>query len=961
MSMIHSAAQTICAKLIKQVDGYFGPVFQTALLDYLSAVEDRLTTFQQRQPGLGWNAEALLLSLGRSLLDDLINLCSRSFLGELYYARGQLSGDTPEARYQCFLKERLLPRKEELLSPATELGRLVANRIAYSLAAAAELFDRLHNDLGLLEPLLGAPLVSVDDCELSQGDTHNHGRTVAILTVNGGQKLVYKPHSVENDGIFSGLTQWLNQTGKLTVPLRHLRSLSRDGYGWQEYIPHRACADKDEAERYMYRLGAVIFLVYLTGCCDMHHENLIACGDCPVLVDTETLFCNKHYLGGYHMETVDPLERFFMHSVFSSGMIPNSLLLGKAFAQTDDGGILYGINTEAPKTIHTILRPGTDEMGFGEVPYTPKASIFSNLPYLSDRPLHPGDYMEALSDGFRAAYDAAATHKKELLDLAHAGFFAKGVYRQLFRNTELYGKYLLASYHPSYLSGAEGRMAVFAKLRGRGDFHSDAHRLLVQSEIQQLLRDDVPYFYTTFSSHALFSCDGCVAGSFYQRSIAEDYEETVQRLNADDCYRQLYFLDRALLRPDSQAVRHYPIDPSVFRSDKPTDQIASLADWIVELRERYFRIPPEETEYAMYLANVPGSRRIMLQPEPAILYNGIGSALFYYQFAAVRGRGHALFETVLRSVTHPDSPLQTPRLLNGAEHRIGVFDGMGSRLYLYLYLYGATKDARYLRSAERFCEQLIPLAKENRVSWDVIGGHAGTVIFCLNAWKKLPAFSGLRTLAEACGERLYEAYRGGEIEAQTGFAHGYAGISTALLMLSGMTERGEYYEAGMDLIRKESVQYNPEKKGWNTTDGHRDGMNAWCYGGPGILVARELARPFVKDADRTLLEHDIALALQCTKDAVADGDSRPALCHGLPGNLSILQWYAKRSGDSTALRTAEQGRDRLLRLLRDKGIRMKDSTASLQISFMDGLSGLGYCLLQQLQTDIPSVLALEIP
>ena len=959
--MIHQKAQTVCAQLIKQVDGYFGPVFQAVLLEYLSFVEDRLTALQQRQPGLRWNTEALLLSLGRSLWENLINLCSRSFLGELFYAKEHLVGNTPEARYQCFLREHLLPRKEELLSPETELGKLVANRVAFSLAAVTELLERLQNDLEVLGPFLGAPVSSIDDCKLSQGDTHNCGRAVAILTVNGNQKLVYKPHSVENDLIFSGLTQWLNQTGKLTAPLRHLRSLTRDGYGWQEFIPHRPCADTEEAKRYMYRLGAVVFLVYLTACCDLHYENLIACGDCPVLVDTETLFCNKHYLGGYHMETVDPLERFFMHSIFSSGMIPAGLLPGKTWEQNGDGGILHGFNDKEPNTIHAIVRPGTDEMGFGEVSCPPKARLHPNLPYLADSPLHAGDYWEVLSNGFRDAYDVALTHKQELLDMAHAGFFAKGVYRQLFRNTDLYGKYLLASYHPSYLGGKEGRMAVFAKLRGRGDYLSDAHRLLVQSEIQQLLRDDVPYFYTTFSSRALFSCEGCVAEEFYQKSIADDYEVTVQNLNPEDRYRQLYFLERALLRVDGQTIRYYPIDSSVFQTETPADQMASLVDWIIALRERYFRIPSEGAEYAMYLANALGKNGVMLQPEPAILYSGIGSTLFYYQYAAVRGREHALFDAIFRAMTHPDSPLQTPALLGGANYRIGAFDGNSSTLYLYLYLYGASKESKYLRSAENLCEQLIPFAKENRIAWDVIGGHAGTVIFCLNAWKKLPAFSGLRTLAEVCGERLYEAYCDGKIEEQTGFAHGYAGISTAFLMLSSVTGREDYYEAGMDLIRKESAKYNPALKGWETTDGHRSGMNAWCYGGPGILVARELARPSVKEADLALLEHDIAIALQCTKDTVTAGDIRPVLCHGLPGNLSVLQWYAKRTGDSSAYQTAAQGQARLLQLLRERGILMKDATLSLQISFMDGLSGLGYCLLQQLQPEIPCVLALEIP
>ena len=83
----------------------------------------------------------------------------------------------------------------------------------------------------------------------------SHGKAVAVLTVNGSLKLVYKPHSLENDVIFSGLTQWLNQTGGLRVPLRHLRVLSRDGCGWQEYLEHRPCENAEAADRYIRYKG----------------------------------------------------------------------------------------------------------------------------------------------------------------------------------------------------------------------------------------------------------------------------------------------------------------------------------------------------------------------------------------------------------------------------------------------------------------------------------------------------------------------------------------------------------------------------------------------------------------------------------------------------------------------------------------------------------------------------------
>ena len=960
--MAHSLSQAICTQLIEQADGYFSPVFQTTLLEYLSELEDHLTVFQQRQPKLVCNTGAILLSLGRSLLGSLIHLCSRCFLGELYYAREGLLGDTPEARYQDFLRRRLIPRGEELLAPSTELGRLVSNRVACSLAAAAELLDRLAEDLDLLEAFLGAPIVSLEDWRQDLGDTHNHGRSVAVLTVNETTKLIYKPHSLENDVIFSGLTQWLNRSGGLRVPLRHLRALSRGEYGWQEYIEHRACKSPEEAERYMYRTGALIFLARLTACCDLHHENLVADGDSPVLVDTETMFNNKHYLKGYHPGSVDAWTCFVLRSVFASGLIPAEILPGKAFERTIGNGILAGLDTEQTAIpVQRIVRPGTDEMGFSEETVEIKETVHPNLPYLNDRPLNAGEYVETVCEGFRDAYHAALAHREALLELARAGFFAKGVYRQLLRDTELYGKYLLASYHPNYLGDRNKRLAVFGILKGKSGYYSPEHRLLVASEIQQLMGDDVPYFYTTFSSRALMSAEGCVAEEFYGQSVEEDFLESVRGMDEADCFRQLYCLRRGLTRRILPKARYYPIEASVFRAQAQSARIAALTDWIVGLREKYFRVQPEETTFPLYLSNTPGRETIMLRPEPPILYAGIGSTLFYYQYAAVRSRGHERFAAMLRSVSSPDSPLQTPLLKNDADRRVGVFDGQGSALYLCLYLYGATKELRYLRAAEGLCDQMIPFARENRFAWDVISGHAGLAICCLNAWRRLPFFTGLRALAEVCGERLYEAYRGGQLQEQTGFAHGYAGASTALILLSGATGREDYYAAGIELMRWESGKYNPDRNSWDTTDGYRVGMNAWCYGAPGILIARELARPFVKETDRGLVEGDIALALRCTAEAVTAGEDRPILCHGLAGNLSVLQWYAKRTGDLSAAQAAEQGVSRLLRILQEKGIQMRDMVNTLQISFMDGLTGLGYCLLQQLQPEIPSVLALEIP
>ena len=69
---------------------------------------------------------------------------------------------------------------------------------------------------------------------------------------------------------------------------------------------------------------ALAALLYITRTNDIHHENLIACGDQPVIVDTDTLF----YPGFYDLiENSDDFGKNYIElaieeSVVSSGLLP---------------------------------------------------------------------------------------------------------------------------------------------------------------------------------------------------------------------------------------------------------------------------------------------------------------------------------------------------------------------------------------------------------------------------------------------------------------------------------------------------------------------------------------------------------------------------------------------------------------------------------------------------------------
>ena len=123
-------------------------------------------------------------------------------------------------------------------------------------------------------------------------DSHNHGKK-AIMLEAGGVKIIYKPHSLANDIFFSKLFEELSP--KLTYDLRTMRSDDMGDYGWQEF----ACAVKpgteDEKKKYYCRYGEIMAIAYSLAMGDLHKENIISCGEYPVIIDTETMISNSSY------------------------------------------------------------------------------------------------------------------------------------------------------------------------------------------------------------------------------------------------------------------------------------------------------------------------------------------------------------------------------------------------------------------------------------------------------------------------------------------------------------------------------------------------------------------------------------------------------------------------------------------------------------------------------------------
>lgn len=110
-----------------------------------------------------------------------------------------------------------------------------------------------------------------------------------MLHFANGTAVVHRPRPPAAHRHFNALLGWYGaQPG---VPrLRALGLLDRGTHGWTEYAEARPCLTRYDVERFYRRQGALLALLHVLDGTDTHFENLVACGDHPVLVDVETLF-----------------------------------------------------------------------------------------------------------------------------------------------------------------------------------------------------------------------------------------------------------------------------------------------------------------------------------------------------------------------------------------------------------------------------------------------------------------------------------------------------------------------------------------------------------------------------------------------------------------------------------------------------------------------------------------------
>ena len=843
---------------------------------------------------------------------------------------------------------------------------LLASRLGVFFHQQAQVFagfaKRLAADWDMLPDALGCDLSRTLPRSLSfgEGDFHNGGQSVIIVTCDDGQKCVYKPRDIAVEAAFDDLLGGLNDALGDDVFFR-VRSLPRAGYGWVAFIAAEPCKNKEEVTTFYERIGGLLAVLHLLGGFDLHQENLIGHGAYPVVVDLETLFFsfkNSSFLGRddpFLGAATYPAVKALLGSVMSTLMLPQH-------ARNENVSGIAGGDT-APRM---ALRYNPDR---NRVEYQQAGTVdFLNRPTLDEQAVSPGPYAADIERGFARLYGHFAGNKAIYAsDKGPIAQVAAHMTRVVVRDTQIYTTLLEQSWHPALLGHPANLVVHFLQIwQAAADTPSTIP--LVPYELEQLLAGDVPYFTQGPMGVQIMTGGGeVVAGYTLDRSGFAAMQDRLAAMSLQDMALQCWIIRGALetdLR-DGKGTYARP-DVTTLAPDAEMRALGLVHAAVMQHAQRgnglldWLTVTPTPDE------------KLMLAPVDVTLYNGISGLTLYLAYhAAVTGGpvtdAQEAFANLERQIADDWGNFPTP----------GAMSGLGGAAYCMTHLavlWG--RPALFDRAFELLIHDAALVAGDDGL-FDITVGAAGLICVACAGFEA-SGQDRFRDLSRELGARLMAMARHDEKGAYwvaqegekplTGLSHGFSGVILAFARLHQIAPDPAILAVAQAAMARENTDFVPARNNWidwryaNLQQAPRDDPSSfqyfWCNGGAGIGLARLALLEAGGEHDQ--VRRDIAAAARGTLDGGIGHNH--SLCHGDLGNVDFILQAAAVLGDDGLQQHGKVAYARAVNAILDGHIFGGASRSVAPPDLMTGLSGVGYGLLRQIAPDlVPDLLRLAAP
>ncbi|MGO4703513.1 type 2 lanthipeptide synthetase LanM family protein [Dyella sp. 2RAB6] len=904
--------------------------------------------------GLHDDESAILVQQAhQALRDNAERKLNRILLLELHAAKlsGQLTAADESGKFVQFLA---LARQDAFKDTLRRRYPVLEARLDRALGqqsnAILALARRIAADRAAFASLLGQPAGALRAASLGQGDVHDGGQAVAQLEFEGG-KLMYKPRSVRIDQALESFLHDLFQgaVDRIRVPA----VLDRGTYGWTAFVEHRHCASQDELKTFYRNIGHWLAVLRLLGGTDVHHENLIACGPVPYVVDVESLFVPEPPPQATELgQAVDLADAMIRSSVLRTGLVPfRAPALGMDGVDISAIGALPG---QQPKIrVPEIVNHGTSEARVGLVSID--IDMARNHP--CENPDISRFWPEILAGFQQLTGRFAALHRDGALAPKLSVFLGCRI-RSILRPTQIYVEVMRMLWHPASLHdepAAIERARDLLEKNSAASLVAPRDPVAIAAEIDDMRHGDVPVFANELDQAQLDDIFGA------WQAMRLDLEELTIRGALVTAHLNGRLNDDKRVPYDLR-----PRNPSTRDLDRRRRTMAALT--VQELLELSVRGEDGTVTWISPILGRAGWAMRSLQPNLYVGLCGVAVTLAAYvrEMRAGRADEVAGVQEALDGVLKVMRSTERARPLDA----VGGFIGAGSQILSWLTLHAFQPHADFLDMAMARAEAMEQRGFAEERNFDILEGVSGVIVPLLQLaeatgdarWLALAAKAARRledaAIVDARGARWPAAVYD---EPLGGFAHGSTGIGWVLMRLGlsaagSSADRQRWLQLGERAFDFEESLYLPEFGNWLDVrkPDSREFPNTWCHGSVGIgLAACDL---YLRTGEERHLD-TLRRAVQAAKQG-GWGYSH-TLCHG---DLSMWELLLRASKLVPDLLPPEAmpGSAVILSSIEEHGIVGGLARDAFTPGLMSGISGSIHQLLRMHpDCDIPSPLLLE--
>lgn len=383
---------------------------------------------------------------------------------------------------------------KKLLDKYPLLSKLIDKIFMHHHDYIVELLTRLQSDIKALNKTFHLKHFAWRSIHLF-GDSHCLGKQVAMIEFQSKnreiKKIIYKPRDISLEKAFHAFVDFVNNHG-LYHPIKTFNILSKQGYGWCDYVEQTEI-DESKAHEYYHKFGILLGICHLLNGQDFHLENVIASGANPMIIDLECLFSVP--------VNQKQEDRPDFPSLVETLLIPTT----DPDKKIQDLSALQ-CTAKQPMFIYQYKVKGdfANIVYIERLPLSIKPEKNRLINSQTQQPIAPANYSTAIAEGYHDLMHWVIAHRDTVISFI-TNHFSHLRTRIVFRPTFKYANILFESFHPVLLSDTK---KYFKHMEQLSNSANKVPLTIYYHELFDLLNLDIPYFSALTTNNIVENSQG---------------------------------------------------------------------------------------------------------------------------------------------------------------------------------------------------------------------------------------------------------------------------------------------------------------------------------------------------------------------------------------------------------------------------------------------------------------------